>query len=141
MARNRWKINYKPIYDLMLSLEDNIAEAAEEAVLTGGAISQEIFENFFEEGSGRWAGHVQSGLARKALANLGEGLINIDGKIMYKVGFYYKKPHGLAVLFFEKGSPTLQPSPIKIISKAKNDKRIIPAMEAVFKKYVEESKK
>lgn len=141
MARSRWKINYKPIYSLMMSLKDNIEEAAEEAVLAGGAITHEDFATFFEEGSGRFAGHYQTGKAREALADLGEGLQNFDGNIMYKVGFNYKKPHGLVVIFFERGSPTLTPSPIKIITKARNDKRIIPEMERVFKKYINESKR
>lgn len=136
-SRSRWKVNYKPIYHLMGSLERNIAQAAEEATKAGGEIVHENFSTFFgKEGSGRWAGHHQTG---KALAALGEDFENFNGNIMYKVGFDYKKPHGLAVIFFEKGSPTLTPSPIKIITKAKNDKRIIPAMEEVFEKYIKES--
>jgi hypothetical protein len=138
-SRSRWKVNYKPIYHLMGSLERNITQAAEEATKAGGAIVHEDFHGFFSksESAGRWTGHYQTG---KALAALGEDFENFNGNIMYKVGFDYKKPHGLAVIFFEKGSPTLTPSPIKIITKARNDKRIIPAMEEVFKKYIEESK-
>lgn len=138
--RSSWKINYKPVYDLIKSLKSNISEAAEETVLAGASIVHEDFAEFFEEGSGRWSGHHISGLARQSLKDLGDGLVNMDGNIMYKVGFDYKKPHGLAVIFFEKGSPTITPSPVKIITHARNDKRIIPEMEKVLKKYIEDSK-
>lgn len=139
MAKNRWKINFKPIYRMLLSLEDNAEKAAEDAIKAGGEIVYEDFAKFFEEGSGRWAGHHQSGLARQALKR-GE-FKNTFGNIAYKVGFDYKEPHGLVVIFFEKGSPTLTPSPIKIITKARNDKRIIPTMEKEIQKYIEDAKR
>lgn len=138
MARSRWKVNYKPIYHLMMAVNTNIEKAAEEAAKVGGEIVHENFAKFFEEGgSGRWEGHHQTGLARQALVS---DFKNYKGNVMYKVGFTWKKPHGLVVIFFERGSPTLTPSPIKIITHAKNDKRIIPAMEEVFKKYIDKSK-
>ena len=140
MARSSWKINFKPVYSMLMDLDKNVVEAAEDAVKAAGEIVHEDFATFFEEkGSGRWAGHHQTGLARQALKR-GE-FKNINGNIAYKVGFDYKKPHGLVVIFFEKGSPSLTPSPIKIITKAKNDKRIIPAMEKEIQKYIEDSKR
>ena len=140
MARSNWKINFKPVYNMLMSLDKNVVEAAEDAVKAGGEIVHEDFATFFEkDGSGRWAGHYQTGQARAALKR-GE-FKNINGNIAYKVGFDYKKPHGLVVIFFEKGSPSLTPSPIKIITKAKNDKRIIPAMEKEIQKYIEDAKR
>ena len=139
MAKNRWKINFKPIYRMLSYLDDNVEQATIDAIKAGGEIVHEDFAKFFEEGSGRYAGHHQSGLARKALKR--GKFNNTFGNIAYKVGFDYKKPHGLVVIFFEKGSPTLTPSPIKIITRARNDKRIIPAMEKEIQKYIEESKR
>jgi len=136
---SRWKINLKPVYNLLMDMERNAEEAAEDAVKAGGEIVHEDFAKFFEEGSGRWAGHHQTGKARAALRR--GDFRSLNGNIAYKVGFDYKEPHGLVVIFFEKGSPTLTPSPIKIITKARNDKRIIPAMEKEIKKYIEDSKR
>ena len=138
MARNKWKINFKPIYMLMMNLENNIEQAAEDAAKIAGEIVHENFEAFFSEGAkSKYTGHYQTGLAKEALK---EDFKSLHGKIMYKVGFDYTKPHGLVVIFFEKGSPTIQPK-IRIISKAKNDKRIVPAMKEIFEQYLEESKK
>lgn len=136
MARNRWKVNLKPIWNTLNNLDSNIEEAAEAIARKGGNPVKEDFGKFFGTGAKtKWTGHHITGLTKEAMT---DEMQNIDGNIKYKVGFDWHKPHGLVPIFFERGSPTIQPK-IKILTKARNDKRIVPAMEDEAKKWLEKS--
>jgi len=133
MARNRWKVNLKPIWNMLNNLDTNIEEAAEAIAKKGGEPVREDFEKFFSKGEkSKWSGHHVTGLTKEAIQ---EEMTNIQGKMSYKVGFNWKEPHGLVPIFFERGSPTITPK-IKILTKARNDKRIVPAMEKETEKWL-----